>query len=254
MKPVREIVSRDIIDDLWGAGYTILPRNRHPDPFFVPQEMVPQGRFYQWWHLIHDKFHYAGHSNTGWAPVPASRHDGYFMPAGFVGDIEVNGLGLFEKAKFEVDAERAGNVAAAQKQVDDWQEKWGGQFSGEFSVGDSVTSMRDMSNPEMEITTVVGDTKTVENTTAIPKDMVPYIAQIFEERDYLTNLYATDTVSESPVWSTLLISDIATEMNDAMRRNPDAPKWPRLNAIVLPYAIANIRKRITEEATNGKTS
>ena len=110
MKPVREVVSREIIDDLWGAGYTILPRNRHPDPFYVPPEIVPSTRSYQWWHLVHDKVLYG----NGWAPVPASRHDGYFMPAGFVGDIEVSGLGLFEKPKFEVDAERQANIQKAQ--------------------------------------------------------------------------------------------------------------------------------------------
>src|SRR6267142_5671283 len=105
MKLVREIISRDIIDDLWGAGYTILPRRRHADPFHVPVEMVPQGRSYQWMHLIHDKFHFIGSRgdySLGWSPVPASRHDGYFLPAGYIGDIEVNGLGLFEKPKFEV--------------------------------------------------------------------------------------------------------------------------------------------------------
>src|ERR1700743_1103749 len=106
MQPVREVVHRDVIEDLWSAGYTILPRARHPDPFFVPPELVPQGRAYQWWHLVPDKVFFrreAGAEPSGWAPVPASRHDGYFMPAGHVGDIEVNGLGLFEKSQFEVD-------------------------------------------------------------------------------------------------------------------------------------------------------
>lgn len=235
MKPVREVISREIIDDLWGAGYTILPRNRHPDPFHVPPEMVPQGRSYQWWHLVHDKFHFEvrnGHS-LGWAPVPASRHDGYYMPAGHVGDIEVNGLGLFEKSKYEVDQAKAQQVADAHKLVTDWKDKWGGQFSGEVSVGGEKTA--------------IGETKTYENTTKIPRDMVPYIDKILAERDYLANEYAKDSKSDDPSWSTVLISDIAAEYQTALKSNPDAPKWPILHAIILPYAIANIRKQLAEE-------
>jgi hypothetical protein len=243
MKPVREIVSRDVIEDLWGAGYTILPRARHPDPFHVPPEMVPQSRSYQWMHLVHDKMLFEtpkGCKPNAWAPVPASRHDGYFMPAGHVGDIEVNGLGLFEKPKFEVEAERASQVAAAHKQVDDWKEKWGGTFSGEVSTNGEKT--------------FIGETKTIESTTAIPRDMVPYIAQIFEERDYLGKLYADTCASDDAVWLTPTVSAIATEMEFAMKSNPDAPEWPTLNGIILPYAIENVRKRITEEAASGKAS
>lgn len=238
MKPVREVVSRDIIDDLWGAGYTILPRNRHPDPFYVPSKMVPATRSYQWMHLIHDKALFLssdGRYCLGWSPVPAPRHDGYFMPAGHIGDIEVSGLGLFEKPKFEVDAERAQHVAAAHKQVE-----WGGEFSGDVTVGGERTE--------------IGATKTVENITAIPKEMVPYIAQIFEERDYLGKLYAEDLANDTPVWSTLLIAEIATKMDAAMKSDHGAPKWPILNAIILPFAIANIRKRINKEAASAKAS
>lgn len=236
MKPVREVISREIIDDLWGAGYTILPRNRHPDPFHVPPEMVPQGRSYQWWHLVHDKFYFEKYGNqlSTWAPVPASRHDGYYMPAGHVGDIEVNGLGLFEKSKFEVEQERAQNANAAQQAVHDWKQVTGTMFSGEVSIGGEKTA--------------IGETKTYENTSKIPRDMVPYIDKILAERDYLANEYAKESkdISE-PSWSTVLISDIAAEYQAALKSNPDAPKWPTLHAIVLPYAIANIRKQLAEE-------
>lgn len=223
MKPVRDIISREVIDDLWGAGYTILPRKRHPDPFNVPQETVPQGRSYQWMHLVHDKWHYAGHNNTGWARVPASRHDGYFMPAGFVGDIEVNGLGLFEKPKFEVDADKAAQTAAAHKMVDDWKERWGGQFSGETVISGERTE--------------IGDTKTIEDTTKIPRDMVPYIAQIFEERDRLAKVSAE-------VFDNGGTDEFIPKFVEAIRDDPERPKWPLLHSLVLPTAIANVRDRI----------
>jgi hypothetical protein len=245
MKPVRDVVGRDVIEDLWGAGYTILPRNRHPDPFYLPPEMVPQGRSYQWMHLVQDKIWI----ENGWAAVPANRHNGYFMPAGHIGDIEVNGLGLFEKPKFEVDTERAKQVAAAEKLVTDWQDKWGSQFSGSLTVG-TQTKLGGLDSVK---TTEIGGAKSIEDTTKIPRDMVPYIGQIFEERDYLGGQYADEAASAVPEWSTLLLSDIASKMDAALKDNPTAPAWPTLNAIILPYAIENVRKRI-KEASHGQTS
>ncbi len=213
MKPVREIVSREIIDDLWGAGYTILPRRRGVDPFDMPAEMVPQGRSYQWMHLVHDKFHFEGKNGQGlgWAPVPASRHDGYFMPAGHVGDIEVNGLGLFEKPKFEVDAERAEQTAQAKKMVDDWGKKNSALFDGHVLVGTDRVE--------------IGTTKTFEDATKIPRELTPYIAQIFEERDRLINV------------------DDWNELSPAEAKS-----------MAILQAIETIRKRITEEATSGQAS
>lgn len=224
MKPVRDIINREIIDDLWGAGYTILPRTRHPDPFFVHPEIIPQGRAYQWMHLIHDKYHIGDKDHSmGWAAVPASRHDGHFMPAGFVGDIEVNGLGLFEKPKFEVEADKAKQTAAAHKQVDDWKERWGGQFSGETVISGERTE--------------IGETKTIEDTTKIPRDMVPYIAQIFEERDRLAKVSAE-------VFDNGGTDEFIPKFVEAIRDDPECPKWPLLYSLVLPTAIANVRDRI----------
>jgi hypothetical protein len=229
MKLVRDVVSREVIDDLWGAGYTILPRRRDVDPFFMPANMVPQGRAYQWMHLVHDQVLI----QNGWAPVPASRHDGYFMPAGFIGDIEVNGLGLFEKPKFEVEAERADNAAKAKKMVDDWAQKNSDLFAGEVSVNGQRTE--------------IGATKTIEDATKIQRELTPYIAQIFEERDRLGNCFTYNA-------DRCEVEQIERDYMKAMKENPSAPRWPTLNAIILPYAIENIRKRITEEATSGQAS
>lgn len=276
MKPVRDIISREIIDDLWGAGYTILPatsresfsralsyeqmwgvflslrdfadiwtivrnlrdadftivhRARHPDPFNVPSEIVPQDKSYQWMHLVHDQAWY----RSRWTLVPASRHDGYFMPAGFVGDIEVNGLGLFEKPKFEVEQARTAQVASAHKMVDDWKEKWGGQFSGEFTVGVQTDA------GYVSETVRLDGSKTIETITAVPREMVPYIDLIFKERDRLGKDFSED--GKETKWA-------VAPFEAHMKNYPDAPKWPTLNGILLPTAIDNVRKRIIEEAAN----
>jgi hypothetical protein len=243
MKPAREIISRELIDDLWGAGYTILPRARHPDPFFVPPEMVPQGRSYQWMHLIQDRIYIGNavdHSDgRGWAPVQANRHDGYFMPTGFVGDIEVNGLGLFEKPKFEVDEERAASIQKAKDAADPVKFFADKGFDGHIKVNSDRTE--------------IGATKTIEDTTKIPRELTPYIAQILQERDRIysdvLNAFgkgSCDTTHEENV--------IISQYFSVLDSDPTALKGPTLNAIILPFAIENIRKRIAEEATNGQVS
>lgn len=235
MSSVTEILTTDQIHDLWGAGYTILPRNRHPDPFFVPQEMVPRGRSYQWWHLVHDKFHFE-RRNSGWAAVPASRHDGYFMPFGHVGDIEVNGLGLFEKSWFEVDQEQTKNTAAALELIEEWRKKTGALFSGDIKVGSEKTFIGE------HVATFARDdgTKTIETTTAIPKDMVPHMSAIFDERDRLRNEIVLPDRS-------LKSGDIADQFYIAIDADKSLPWWPTLHAILLPIAIENVRKSLKEE-------
>lgn len=244
MKPVREIVGREIIDDLWGAGYTILPRRRDVDPFFVPPGIIPQGRAYQWMHLVHDKVWIS----NGWAPVSADRHDGYFMPAGFIGDIEVNGLGLFEKPKFEVDEERAASLQKAKDAADPAKFFADKGFSGSVTVG-TQTKAGELDTVKA---TKIGATKTIENTTKIPRELTPYIGQIFEERDRLYN----DLVG---TWNHGGLLDewqnaIKTAYELQLSFNPDSPLGPTLNRLILPTAIENIRKRIAEEASNGQAS
>ena len=229
-----DYVTRDQIQDLWGIGYTIVKRARHVDPFHVPPEMVPQGRSYQWWHLVQDQSLY---QHTGWAAVPASRHDGYFMPFGHVGPIEVGGLGLFEKPKFEVDQERAAQIAAAKKQTEDWAkqvEKDG--LSGSFSIGGTeITVGKPMSAPDEK-------TKTINTTVGVPTDMFPHMNEVFAERD---RLYA-ELQAEwgGPQCYNQQQADVMKKYNNAMAADPAAPKGPTLNALLLPYAVANVRAGI----------
>lgn len=240
MSVVSEIITQDQIQDLWGCGYTIVARKRHPDPFFVSPEMVPQGRSYQWWHLVHDKFHFERPKNatpSGWAPVPASRHDGYFMPFGHTGDIEVNGLGLFEKSKFEVDQERQQQVVAAMKPVSDWIDKNSAMgLTGEVKFGDVAMDVGDAPKDVF----ASSKSKTLETTVKIPKEMVPHMAAIFEERDRLKN---------EAVVNDVVIDQNLAEMLDAAvgAAGPDAARWPILHAILLPIAIENVRQQLQKD-------
>lgn len=238
MKPIREIISRDIIEDLWGAGYTILPRARHPDPFYLAPEMIPASRSYQWMHLVHDKS--LIDVDTGWALVPASRHDGYFMPAGHIGGIEVSWLGLFEKPKFEIDQAHQAAAAAAHKLVDGWKEKWGKGFSGEVSVGGEKSTVGE--------TAKFPDSKSIELITKVPRDMTVHMAAIFAERDALY----TDLVD---CWNSMApLNDqqlgIRKQYEVVLDADPGMQKAAALNALLLPIAIENVRNRISEDSND----
>ena len=242
-----DYVTRDQIQDLWGIGYTIVKRSRHPDPFNVPPEMIPQGRSYQWWHLVHDKFHFDrnGDGSSGWAPVPASRHDGYFMPFGTVGPIEVGGLGLFEKSKFEVDQEKAAQVKAAQQQVADWAKQAGTEgLSGSFSIDGQVFDVGTQPAP------VLRDrkTKTVNTTVGVPADMFPHMSEVFAERDALY----TDLIN---AWNNCLPmtaenEEVVRKYNEALAEDPHILKGPTVNALLLPIAVANVRAKLKERKTD----
>lgn len=248
MSAVTEIITSDDIHDLWGAGYTILPRKRHPDPFHVPPEMVPQGRSYQWWHLVHDKFHFHrdGTSSSGWSPVPASRHDGYFMPFGHVGDIEVSGLGLFEKPKFEVDQERAQQVADAHQQVQDWADRNGGFTGGARVVGMGqteavVTNVDVEKGIETHVDTIERPKdRVIELVSEIPRTMFSHMEAIFAERDRLKNEVVQQDLS-------LKTGPIADKFYAAIEADQSLPWWPTLHAILLPIAIENVRKSLKQE-------
>lgn len=234
-----DYISKDAVQDLWGIGYTIVKRAKG-DPFDVPPGMVPATRSYQWMHLVHDQMLIYG---TGWAAVPASRHDGYFMPFGTMGSIEISGLGLFEKPKFEVDAEHAASHAKAHKNVSDWAEKSGQLFSGSFTVGGVEA---EVGNGDIFASS---KNNTIETTVKIPKDMIPHMAAIFEERDRMV-------VEQLSAWrnSDAEPTDIQREitrkynvaLGPAFEQGLENGDWPTLHATVLPYAIDKVREQLKE--------
>lgn len=250
MSTVSEIITQDQIQDLWGCGFTIVARRRHPDPFHVPQDMVPQGRSYQWWHLVHDKCHFGGPSSA-WAPVPASRHDGYFMPFGHVGDIEVGGLGLFEKSKVGVDQERAQQVADAMKPMQDWANNVKSLgFEGGAAIFDGGGRVVEKYDDETRISTIMPlktmenhRSKTIESTVKIPSDMAQHMAAIFAERGRL----CSDLVMED---RRLRPSAVTEKFYAAVDADKSLPWWPTLHAILLPIAIENVRKSLKQESAS----
>jgi hypothetical protein len=224
-----DYITQDAIEDLWGIGYTIVKR-AGGDPFNVPLGMVPHKRWYQWWHLVHDKPHFEA---SGWVPVSASRHDGYFMPFGHAGNIEVEGCGLFEMSKIEVEQKLAANALAAHKQVSDLTEKTGAEFSGTVRVGDFSAGVGDPNVAQH----IVDDTKTIATTVGIPKDMFWHMGAIFAERDRLE----AEVVQRD---RTLKPGDIADKFYAAIDADKAAPWWPTLRAILLPIAVANVREKL----------
>lgn len=216
------MISPEIIKELWDSGFTLTRRLQ--DPTNIPAGDIPAGRAYQWMHLAHDRVHFEG---RGWAPVPHSRHPGRFAPWGTTGNIEWNGLGLFEKPKFEVEADHAASHAKAHQNVQDWIDRTGAEFSGHVAVG------------------VSGDIKaadvgknTIENVTSIPKDMFEHMSEIFAERDRLRDEHLNLTTVKGED------SQFSAAFTKAMDENPTAEKWPTLHAIILPVAIQNVRARL----------
>jgi len=71
------------------------------DRLKVPPHLIPDGMSYQW---ITDSIfgmlqpqRRARFERKGWMPVPAKRHDGIWMPKGYDGEINVEGLVLMER-------------------------------------------------------------------------------------------------------------------------------------------------------------
>ena len=159
------------------------------------------------------------------------------MPFGHKGDIEVGGLGLFEKSKYEVDLELGENTKAAHKLVSDWAEKAAeNQFSGVVNIGGIETPVGDDTWPIY----ASSKSKTLETTVKIPKDMTPYMGQIFAERDRLKEEMVLPDRTLKP-------GALADKFYDAVDKDKAAPWWPTLHAILLPIAIENVRKQITKE-------
>lgn len=200
---VRDIIGRDKIDDLWGEGYTIV--KRQADPFFFDPRNIPTGMAYQWC---------PKENLRDWQPIIASRYDGIYAPVGYEGPIEYDGLVLCEKLFVTVAGSLAGNSAAAAKNVSDWVERTGGEFTGAVKVGTSEDDAK---------TTQIGDALSTVNETKIPKELVPYILEILRERDRMAKQYCPEGNPAPGVKAAALLNAIDTirELHkDELNANP----------------------------------
>jgi len=70
------------------------------DKYHVPEEIIPDGWKYGWRRVSvlgqPDVQHQVNLMRNGWTMVPASRHDGLWLPSGSTGNVEIDGLALME--------------------------------------------------------------------------------------------------------------------------------------------------------------
>ena len=121
---------REVIQDLWSAGYTIV--RRQSDPYHVDPKSIPPGMVYEW--RTRTTF---GDEPTkdGWEFVLASRHDGIYAPVGYQDVITIGASALMERPKEMSDKVHAAHEAKAHQNVTDWIARQGAAgFSGGVRV------------------------------------------------------------------------------------------------------------------------
>jgi hypothetical protein len=91
------------------------------DRLRVPKELIPDGMEYLW---VTGSIYgqpqpqrLARFQKQGWVPVMAERHDGLFMPKGYKGYIEADGLILHERSKKISDMARMYEAKKARMQI-----------------------------------------------------------------------------------------------------------------------------------------
>lgn len=233
MSLLSEILSAEQIDELYRSGFAIIPR--HNDPFELPAALIRPDWSYQWFT--------DGEYPKGWKAIAYQDHPGWFAPPDKEGLVVVRGMRLFRKLKAEVEEFHRQNKRKAEKLVEDWADKYGAFVGGATTLqtdGEEVVRTDIVAGKGVKVRTESFEsptTKTVELTTKIPKDMLAYIDQIFAERDRIRD----DIVQPD---RTLREHEITSKFYDAIENDRGAPWWPTLHAIILPYAIENVRKAV----------
>lgn len=240
MSLLSEILSADQLDELYRSGFAVIPR--HDDPFELPAAQIKPDWSYQW----------SASGIEGWYAVQHQDHPGWFAPPGTTGPVRVHGNYLCRKLKSEVEEFHRKNRRKAEKLVEDWADKYGAFVGGATTLqtdGEEVVRTSIVAGKGVKVNTEKFErpaTKTVELTTKIPKDMLAYIDPIFAERDRIVAELITEE-DGLPRWREDLAPQyqpIAKRFWEAVGADKAAPWWPTLHAIILPYAIDNVRKAV----------
>ena len=99
------------------------------DPYYIPPGVIPDGWVYQFKrktvHGMDNPSEQAAMQRGGWTPVPAERHDGFFLPAGVKGEIVIGGLILMERPVELEEEARWEDKQAADAQVNGSRRQFG---------------------------------------------------------------------------------------------------------------------------------
>lgn len=242
MSEASEEFFRSVIVTLWDMGYSVVPRNMR-DPFEILPALIPGGWSYQW---------NSEPASGDWSPVLHESHPGIFAPLGESGPITFGCLWLVKKKGDLAEEMRREQVKKSREQLERWADRFG-MFTGGATTlqtdGEEVVRTDIVAGKGVEVRTESFErpaTKTVELTTKIPKDMIAYIDQIFAERDRIVGELLVEEDGR-PRWRDDAAPEyqpIAREFWAAVGADRGAPWWPTLHAIILPFAIKNVRKAV----------
>lgn len=242
MSETSEKFLQSIFVLLWDLGYSVVPRGLR-DPFKIYPSLIPDGWSYQW---------NTEQASGDWSPVLHENHPGIFAPLGRSGPITFGGLWLVKKKGDLAEEMRREQVKKSREQLENWADKFG-MFTGGATMlqtdGEEVVRTDIVAGKGVEVRTESFErpaTKTVELTTKIPKDMIAYIDQIFAERDRIVGELLVEEDGR-PRWRDDAAPEyqpIAREFWAAVGADMGAPWWPTLHAIILPFAIKNVRKAV----------
>ena len=131
-KTPMDYIRLDALHDLWGAGFTVIRRNTFGNDVYELADRVKRpGMARQWV----DKSEVSKFTDSGWSIVDCEDYPGLFAPFGYAGPVEVGRLSLVECPQHKVDAAKRAQIAAAEKLITDWQDKYGGELSGTVRKG-----------------------------------------------------------------------------------------------------------------------
>jgi len=125
-EPARSAQRGEVV----GRNGEVLTRTRRSgvDPFDFPKNFIPDGWEYQWCAVSsYGNMEIMRTQNlefyqNGWRPVPAERHDGYFLPKGQSGEIVVRGQCLMERPTELCKQARQEDYNTARRQMTDRDE------------------------------------------------------------------------------------------------------------------------------------